>query len=406
MNKLILFKKNPTNKTLLTVLLIILSSYPPLTTDMYLPALPEIARTLNSTDSFINLTLVLFFVFFAIATLLWGPVSDKYGRKRSLISGIVLYTVSSIACSFAQSDIQLIIFRILQAIGSGAPVTISIAIVQDLFQGEDKKRILAILSALMMVAPAIAPLIGSTILKFAGWRFIFSCLSAIGLTSLIGCLFINETIKNKSESPVYKSITGVFRSLKVSFFRDTVILFSLPAIIALGFVGGSSLILISGFGVSSFQFTFYFALNACFAILGSLLYLPISKKIKLKPILSWTFVITVLSGLLIMVNGTNNPALFILSIMPATIVTALIRPLGMGIILENSGSDAGTASSVINFLFIVFGSFAMQLIGLNWTNRALTYGVITLITGIISFTLWHLIAKKHQVVFANTEKDS
>ncbi len=133
---------------------------PPLATDMYLPALPQMAANFNTSDSTASLTLVLFFVFFAFSTLLWGPVSEKYGRKPSLIAGIALFTIASAGCVVSATVYQMIIWRVIQAIASGAPLTISLAIVQDTYTGDAKKKILAILGALTMVAPVISPSLG------------------------------------------------------------------------------------------------------------------------------------------------------------------------------------------------------------------------------------------------------
>ena len=126
------------SKFFLPFLLLIMSAYPPLSTDMYLPSFPDLVQAFDTSEAMVNLTLVLFFVCFAFATLIWGPVSDKYGRRPSLIAGISLYSLASAGCIWSSSINQIIVWRILQALGAGAPVTISIAIVQDTYSAKPK----------------------------------------------------------------------------------------------------------------------------------------------------------------------------------------------------------------------------------------------------------------------------
>lgn len=380
--------------TFMTVLLVVMSSFPPLTTDMYLPALTSIAEELHTSISLANLTLVLFFVFFSLSTLLWGPVTDKYGRKPSLLVGIVMYGLASIGCALSHSIHTLIAFRILQALGAGAPVTVSIAIVQDLYKGDQKKKVLAILSALMMVAPVVAPVLGSTILSFSSWKSIFLFLFMLGLVSLIGVFFIPETIRHKSNKSVLGSFSGLFIVLKDPFFRKTVVIFSMPAIIVLGFVGGSSSILMSGFGVSSNTFTAYFATNSVFSILGALLYVPISKKIGIKPIVYTSFFVMLISGGLIATFGNTHALSFMFCMFPATLAAAVLRPLGVDIMMEKSGNDAGSASAIINFLFTILGSASMEIIALEWNSRTLVFAILTLFSSVFCLLFWHLLSLK------------
>lgn len=382
-------KKN--SNVFLTVLLVVMSSYPPLSTDMYLPSLAEIAKEFDATDSLINLTLVLFFIFFSISTLMWGPISDKFGRKPSLLTGITLYTIASLGCFLSQSAFQLIVLRIIQAIGAGAPVTISIAIVQDLYTGEHKKKILSVLSALMMVAPVVAPILGSFILSVSTWRTNFILLFLIGFLSLAGCFFIPETNKFPSKKSVIKSFSGIFTVMKAPFFRKAVFIFSAPALIVLGFVGGSSAILRSSFGVSGTTFTFYFALNACFAIIGSLLYVPVSRHFKANSLVVFTFLVALICGELILLFGNLSAGMFMLLVIPTTLFTALIRPLGMNLMMDESGNDAGSASAVINFLFTVLGSISMEIISFNWHDRTSIFAVLTMLAGIIGLLGWNML---------------
>ncbi len=378
----------------LTSLLVVLSSFPPLTTDMYLPTLNKIAIEFRTTDSIVGLTMVLFFIFFSISTLLWGPISDKYGRKKSLFVGVGIYIIASIICMVSTSVTEFIVARVFQALGSGAPVTVSIAIVQDIYKGEHKKKVLSILSALMMVAPVVAPLFGTFVASMVTWRGIFAVLSIVGVLSFIGSLFIAETNLNPSAKSVFSSFSGLFLVLKDSFFRKSVIIFSLPNIVVLGFVGGSAAILQSGFGISGSLFSIYFASNAVFSILGSLVYVPLSRKFSNTSLIISAFGVTLLFGVAMFVVGSYSAVFFMCCMIPASFVSALLRPLGMNLMMENSGNDAGSTSSVINFLATLMGSLAMEVVVLEWSNRIAVFACLIICTGLIGIVGWKWVEKK------------
>jgi DHA1 family bicyclomycin/chloramphenicol resistance-like MFS transporter len=372
----------------LPLLLVIMGAYPPLSTDMYLPSLPDIARTFNTSEAMVNLTLVLFFVFFAFSTLIWGPISDKFGRKSSLIAGIGLFSLTSSGCVLSNSINQLIFWRVLQALGAGAPVTISIAIVQDTYTGNTKKKILSILTALMMAAPVAAPTIGAIILAFAQWRTVFVVLLALGLVSLAGCFFITETIPEKNNVSVFHAFGSLFHVLKDPFLAKALAAFSLPALYALGFVGGSTLIFMTEFGVSSAFFSICFATNAMFAILGAALYVPLLRWFSNEKMILLAFLSISVSGGLIVCFGGTSAVVFLICVIPGTLMTALLRPLSVDLMMNAGGPKSGALAAMINFFFAIIGSIGMQILAMEWESRVTIYGIIAVITGMVCLLVW------------------
>jgi MFS transporter, DHA1 family, multidrug resistance protein len=372
---------------ILPLLLLVMASYPPLSTDMYLSSLPNLVTEFGTTESKANLTLVLFFGFFAFSTLFWGPISDKIGRKPSLVVGIVVFTLASAGCAMATSIDQLITARILQAIGAGAPVTASLAIVQDVYTGAQKGKILAVLAALMMVVPVVAPTAGAAVLMVAGWRMIFWILFVIGLASLGGCLFIQETLPEKSDKTVLQAFGGLFVVLKNVFFRRALLVFSAPAIYALAFVGGSALILMGEFGQSSSTFSVLFAINAGFSVIGPLLYVPMAKWLNTNTLVTVSFLLIALSGVLIITVGHASAIIFLLCILPGTFAASLMRPLSFEMMM-NAVTDSGAASAMINFAATIAGSMGMLMLSLQWESRALTFGLLAIILGGGGVVLW------------------
>jgi MFS transporter, DHA1 family, multidrug resistance protein len=150
----------------LIVLLALLSAFVPLSTDLYLPALPTMTKYFHVHHSQTNLTLILFFVFFSLATLVWGPLSDKYGRRPILIIGLTGYAIASLLCAASLNVYHLMLFRVLQAVGGGAASAVAMAIVKNMCEGKKRESILALVQSMVMISLAVAPVVGALLLKF------------------------------------------------------------------------------------------------------------------------------------------------------------------------------------------------------------------------------------------------
>ena len=162
-----------------------LTAFAPLSTDMYLAAIPTVARDLATTLAAAQETLAAFFVGMAIGQLIYGPLSDRYGRRRPLLAGCALYTLASALCAIAPSIHLLIFARLLTALGGSAGIVVVRAVVRDLYAVDDSARVYSRLMLVMGAAPILAPVIGSGILYVAGWRAIFWALAAFGIAALL-----------------------------------------------------------------------------------------------------------------------------------------------------------------------------------------------------------------------------
>ena len=204
----------------LMIMISLFSAIIPLSIDLYLPVLPKMVEKLSTTQSLVNLTLTFFYIFFGISTLLLGPLSDKYGRKKILLIGTTLYTLSSFFCMMAINVESLILFRIIQAIGSGAIVAVASAIIKDSFDGKKRETMFAIVQSMMMIAPIIAPLLGAFLLKFFSWRGLFGVLGFIGIVLIVFTCLFKETLIIKSSESSFKSLGNLIVVLKNPVFRN------------------------------------------------------------------------------------------------------------------------------------------------------------------------------------------
>ena len=152
----------------------------PLSTDVYLPALPMLSDYFSASEFLVGLTLTIFFFVFAISIVLFGPLSDKFGRRPILIFGATIYTAASFACAEASNIYFLLAGRFFQAVGSGAIITVETALIKDCFRGRVMTKILAITQALGVIAPMAAPLVGGILLTFTDWRGSFYVLTFLG----------------------------------------------------------------------------------------------------------------------------------------------------------------------------------------------------------------------------------
>ncbi len=378
----------------LIALLALLSAFVPLSTDLYLPSLPGIAEYFRAPVHLANLTLILFFIFYSTGILVWGPMSDKYGRKPVLLTGLTLYTAASLFCANAWNIHSLIAFRVLQAIGGSAASAVSTAIVKDVYSGRKRETVLAIVQSMMLIAPAVAPVIGAFLLMLTSWRGAFWALTGIGLVALAGAWALEETAVFRHEGSIAAALGRLWAVLKNPGFTSLLLIFSIISLSSLAFVASSSFIYIDGFGLSAQAYSFYFALNAVGLISGPMLYLRLSKRFSRRAIISACFALTAASDILVFFLGGLKPWLFAATIMPATVASSCVRPPGTNLMLEQQQRDAGSASSLIGWSGFLLGSIGMSIISLNWSDRVRALGAMYIATGLASLILWQLLSNK------------
>lgn len=382
----------------LVILIAFLSAFIPLSTDLYLPALPRMAENFAAAPSLINLTLILFFLFYAAGALFWGPLSDKYGRKRILLTGLVVFTAASALCALSLNIYQLIVFRVFQAIGSGAATSVAQAIVKDVYSGRKRESVLALVSSMTMISPIVAPVVGALILSFTAWRGVFWALFIVGVIGIAGGLAMVETIEDYYTGNILQSLGRLGVVAGNPGFLSLLVTFSLMAVPIMSFISSSSYIYVNQFGLSEQVFSYFFAANALFMVIGPLIYMRISCYFRSNSIITASFIVSVISGLLISTVGNGSPWLFALAVLPATLAGSVTRPPSANLMLEQQRADTGAVVSLMSCTFTVFGSIGMMLISLNWANRIMVMGLMYTIVAFISLMMWLIFSKKPYVI--------
>jgi DHA1 family bicyclomycin/chloramphenicol resistance-like MFS transporter len=373
------------------VFIAFLGAFIPLSTDIYLPALPSMVDKLQTTPALINLTIVFFFIFYAAGTLFWGPLSDKYGRKPVLLVGLSIYTAASVLCIFSTNVISLIVFRIFQAIGCGSATAISTAIIKDSFHGEKRARILAIAQTMATTSPIVSPVLGAIILSVTSWRGAFVFLTLIGLVSLIGAMLLQETIGWRFSGSIFFAIKQIKGTLQNKSLVTLLFTFALLNIAFMSFITASSYIYVDGFGVSEKVYSYFFSANAIFLLLGPLAFIQVSKITNYRTIISLGYGVAIFSGLLLLTIGNRGPILFCLSLIPASFFGNMMGPARMNLMIEQVNENIGSASSVISCTFTLFGSIGMFLISTNLINRVTLLGIMYFTAGLVSLILWRIV---------------
>jgi MFS transporter, DHA1 family, multidrug resistance protein len=373
---------------MLMVLVAILASFPPMSTDLYLPALPTMSEQLKCSAALLNISLVVFFILISISSIIWGPLSDKYGRRRILMIGMPVFILSSLLCALSQNVYQLIASRILQAIGAGAAMAVNLAIVKDVFPGKRRERTLAIISVLNGMVPAVAPSIGSLIIRFTSWRGTFSLLAIIGCLVWICVFFFKETNAEFTDLSLSKTVLRLMVVLKNVNFSRLLLMFSVTSVPLLGFVGVSSFIFIRHFGVSKEAFSLYFGFNAVLSMAGGPIYLMLQKYLKPLTIIKACLMGAILSGVLILTIGQAGPMLFALSIACGFLSVSISRPSSNSLLLEQQDTDVGSASSLIQAATGICGSAGLLFVSYEWSNRITVLGIMSILLGLSAVLLW------------------
>ena len=365
----------------LVLFITLMNMFIPLSTDLYLPALPTMSTYFHVSSALTNLTLVSFFFFYAVGTLFWGPMSDKYGRKKILLIGTIFYVFASAACAASLNVYMLIAARIVQGIGAGAITAVSMALIKDCFSGKQRETILAIVQSVAGLAPMIAPVLGAILLQFTDWRGSFIVLTVVGLLCLLLAFLYQETLSDEEryEGTVLGSLGRLVAVGKNIGFLVPCIIFSLYNLAFMGYIAMSSYIYVDVFGLSEQLYSYFFAANAALSMIGPMLYVRFMTGFDKKKFALTCFALYAVCGIFIVVLGGNAPFLFWLGFAPFSLAGTITRPFGTNIMLDQQSGDTGSASSLINGVATVLGSIGMMCAAM-WGNIVAGLGIMICLT--------------------------
>jgi DHA1 family bicyclomycin/chloramphenicol resistance-like MFS transporter len=373
----------PTEKTRLInipgwlLLMGLLTALGPLAIDMYLPAFPSIAEGLGATQGQVERTLAGYLLGLAAAQIFYGPFADRYGRKKPLMLGVLVFSIASVGCAFAGNIEHLSFWRIAQAFGGASGIVIPRAVIRDNFDTRDASKALSLLLLIMGVTPILAPILGGQMLAFGSWRGIFGIMAVCGLGLLLGVVFtMKETLTPDRVIPLGFRIIGrnYLGLLRHRGFMCYTLAGGFGSAGMFAYIAGSPRVFIEIFHVEPQYFGFLFGLNAASLIIASQLsarllsrYTP---EVLLKPAQSGLVIMT-LASLALTLTDTLNLPLLMVCLAGFMASQGFVNPNAAALALSEQGKRLGVASALMGTLQMLCGATAGLLVSMWQSQTAL-----------------------------------
>lgn len=369
-----------------------LSAFAPVSTDIYIASMPTIERYFGTTAAKVQLTLSLFFVSFAIMQLLWGPLSDRIGRKPVIPIGLIVYIIGSLLCAFSHSIGMLIFARMIQAAGACCGIVMALAIIKDTYtQPKRMAKILGLVMSIMVIAPIIAPIIGSYLLAAFNWQANFYFLTGYAILLFVALPFFKESYPKSSRKPLPASqIVNAYRT-QLFCWPFFLALFALSANFGMlfSFVAAVPFVYISTYGLPAHLFGYFFAFNAAGIITGRLVIHRLNLFFTSKQIIYATITLAYISAVVMLIAISLQPYSIWCVAIPAFFIT-----LSFGIAfpeltthaLQNVIGHTGIASSLLGSIRYIFGAMMGLLTGVLVVGSPLPLPVMFLALNSLSFT--------------------
>jgi DHA1 family bicyclomycin/chloramphenicol resistance-like MFS transporter len=382
----------------LTLILGALSAFGPLSIDMYLPALPALAREFNTDTAAVQLTLSIFFIGLALGQAFYGPIADRIGRRGPLLAGCALYTVASCACALAPSIESLIVLRCVQALGGCAGMVLSRSVVRDTFDAHNSARMYSFLMLVMGLAPISAPFIGGQLLLAFSWRAIFWLLAGFGLLCFVLVAFgLPESLpaERRRRDGLGQALAIYGRLLADRQFLGYALSGGFVTAGMFAYISGSPFVFIELYGVAPEHFGWIFGSNALGLISVSQLNRWLLGRYRSEAILSTALVIYAIAGMLLALMAATGLG-GMLGLLPPLFVcvasVGLVGPNTTAAAMAPHGQIAGSASALLGTLQFLVGAGAGALVGLLDNGTALPMAGVIALCGIAALTTFQLLA--------------
>ncbi|MGE4558970.1 MAG: multidrug effflux MFS transporter [Desulfobulbus sp.] len=386
------------------LLLALLSAFPPLATDMYLPALPLLQRELHASAMAINLTLVTFFMTYCGFLLIYGPLSDRYGRRPPLLFGVGLFIIACLTCALSQSAGMMIAGRILQGAGAAAASSIVFAMSKDRFTGLQRQRVLIQVGVIVATAPMIAPILGGWIIKLFSWHWIFVLQTLLGVVAFVGVWGMEESPVAQTPPGFRQVASSYLRLLKNGRYLSLLLTLTFTCIPVFAFIGVSSEIYILHYGYNEQQYGYFFGFNAVAFVLAPIAFSRAVRHVSILRLMPLAFTGMLLASLLLLCPWIPVPWRLTLPMFGLTFCFSFYRPAGNNLILEQVDRDAGAASSLMVFFYFMTGAAAMWFLAGNWPDKVAMLGWMGVVAASCTLICWQMVKGKIRLVMAEGEE--
>jgi DHA1 family bicyclomycin/chloramphenicol resistance-like MFS transporter len=361
----------------LAILLTTLVALGPLSTDLYLPALPTLAQAFATDAARVQLTLSVFLAGFAVAQLFYGPLSDRYGRRPVMLFGLALYLVSSLACMLAPGIDTLILARFFQALGACAGPVLGRAIVRDVYGPVQAARVLAYISGAMAIAPMIGPLLGGWLTVWFGWRANFAALTLFSAVQVAATfMLLGESNAHRDpEATRPRRIAGNFGDLlSARLYLGYLLCFSFAYAALFSFISGSSFVLIELHGLSPQWYGASFGFVVTGYIAGTVASGRLTLKLGPPRMVLMGALLGTAAGTLMAVlalAGVHSVWAILLPMVVFMVATGLVMPNAIGGALAPYPKMAGAASALMGFVQMSLSALVGIAVGHAYAGTAI-----------------------------------
>lgn len=376
---------NKKNRSVLIVILGLLSAIGPFSIDMYLPGFPAIAADLHTTVETVSYSLSGFFVGICVGQLLWGPLLDRFGRKVPLYTGLAIYILASLGCAVSGSVVVLSGFRFLQALGGCVGMVAPRAVVRDVFPVNESAKVFSLLILILGVSPIVAPTVGSFMITAFGWHSVFLVLAGVTAAVLAAVIFLLPESKKPDPSfslrprPILRSFYLVLRTPQ---FYTYALAGGISSAGLMAYLAGSPFVFMELYRLNEQQYSWVFGAIAAGLIGSSQLNNLLLNKYGSAQVMKAMLWIQSLAGLLL-VAGTAAGWLNLYG----TILLILLFLSCQGLIFPNAGAlsmapftkEAGSASALMGALQMSFGAVASMIVG--WLNNGTALPMSSVMAG-------------------------
>jgi MFS transporter, DHA1 family, multidrug resistance protein len=378
--------------------------------DMYLPGFPDIARDLHTTVAHITLSITSFFIGISVGQLIYGPLLDKFGRKKPLYIGLVVYLLTSIACAYAPTADALIGIRFLQALGSCAGMVASRALVRDIFPVQENAKIFSLLMLVLALSPIVAPTLGGYVSSAFGWQSIFYILAGIaGATLLLVYLKMpNGRMPDASLSLLPRPIINSFLEVsKVPQFYTYAFAGAIASSGLYAYIAGSPFVFMELYHVSEKQYGWIFAIIAMGLITASQVNTLLLRKYSSEQIIRVTLFCQCLAGIALVLGNYFHflglySTIFLIWVFLST--QGFAFPNSSALCLAPFTKNAGTASALMGAIQLGIGAVSTALVSIFNNGTAMPMSVVMCCCAVSSFTVLligrRVIARRNSIQLA------
>lgn len=375
----------PAARNRLVVILGLLAALGPLCIDMYIPGMLDVQYDMRVSAADVQLTLSAFLIGYAFGQLFYGPISDRFGRKRVLLTGILLFSAASLGAALARNIETLIVFRFLHAVGGGAGMVLSRAIIRDIYPAHEVARLMSVLAIITMAGPMLAPILGGYLIAWGGWRSILWLLTALGFIFFFVVAYtVTETHppENRLRLNMRNTFTAYLTVLtdRTSFAYLATTACSAGGIFA--YISTSPFVFIEIYGLRTEHFGYVYALVIFWIVVGAVINTRLVTEVGIDRMISYALVMR-LTGiamlLLLALLDIGGMAGFIIAIIITMSPSIIINANASAGVLHLFPKTAGTASAAIGAVMFGCGAVSGPIVGLmhDGTIMPLVYVVST-----------------------------